>query len=229
MTSTVNPAVSPLLGVVEWPACRCGHAIHDHLLGEKRPCRYGREVGGGPCDCGGYHAKDVIDLALGDVTGNRRAKDTAQEIAETERVESYIRSIVWTDLGGSEYTIDEVRTLVAGNIRAFAAWERTQEPSTNAERLALFGRLESLHGELATVYEIIASQRIRLSTHEDADGTILNGKAQPVAPLLGVVSWPDCHCGHAIDRHHPNGSRRCSRYGCPCSQYLAADVVPTEA
>lgn len=70
---------------------------------------------------------DVIDLALGDVTGNKRARETAEEIAGTERVEAYIRSLAWGgEVRGVEYTQDEVRTLVAGNIRAFAAWNLTQ-------------------------------------------------------------------------------------------------------
>jgi hypothetical protein len=47
---------------------------------------------------------------------------TAREVASSEEVEGYIRSLKWSD-----YVGDEARTLVVGNIRAFAVWLRTRK------------------------------------------------------------------------------------------------------
>lgn len=56
-------------------------------------------------------------------------QDTAREIEWSEGVEAYIRALPW-----SSDATDEVKTLVAGNIRAYAAHVRSALAQLTTER-----------------------------------------------------------------------------------------------
>ena len=47
--------------------------------------------------------------------------EAEQEVARSEAVETFIRALPWSADNGHRFTLDEVKTLVAGNIRNFAA------------------------------------------------------------------------------------------------------------
>jgi hypothetical protein len=102
------------------------------------------------------------------------ALDTEIEIAFTEEVESYIRNLPW-----SETTADETKTLVAGNIRAYARRERITGP-LNGFITKLAERLSALGKENATLLTENAELKAKLAEAEKViaafaqyDGTAL--------------------------------------------------------
>ena len=105
--------------------------------------------------------------------------NTMAEITQSEQVEAYIKALSWLD------TPDDVQTLVAGNIRAFAGWYRKENPPTTAEvtqlravrdaaereRNDLALRYHELRKGLNEILTITAEQLLEMGVAKFGDGS----------------------------------------------------------
>jgi hypothetical protein len=154
--------------------------------------------------------------------------EIASRISQLREAESQ-RAALQAQLDLSERrlaTSEECRNNLASGIATLQA-ERDEAVKERDRLKAAVDLLSSPTGqELVEWAKTHVDDRIEFTGQNSRKDVVMRSDNHST---LGVVSWPDCCCGHPIDHHHPSEPKRCARSGCSCTHYWPNDVMPSSA